>query len=68
MSAPAFLSSALAGIQDAGLPNVIYLQNVTAGDLLLTPIYASGQWWHENSHPLLTFTPEWARELNGIAS
>jgi hypothetical protein len=67
MSAPAFVSSALARIQDAGLPDVIYLLNVTAGDPLLTPIYASGQWWHENNHPLLTFALDWAREFNGIA-
>lgn len=66
MSAPAFVSRALARIQGADLPDVIYLLNVTAGDPLLTPIYTSGQWWHERNHPLLTFESEWAREFNGL--
>lgn len=66
MSAPAFVSRALVRIQGVALPDVIYLLNVTAGDPLLTPIYTSGQWWHENNHPLLTVASEWASEFNGL--
>lgn len=67
MSAPALVSRALATIERVELPDVIYLLNVTSGDPLLTPIYASGRWWHEHKHGLLTFPPARAASFMGLA-
>lgn len=66
MSAPAFVSRALGRIDAVELPDVIYLLNVTAGDPLLTPIYASRRWWHDDNHSLLTFPAPWASHFNGL--
>jgi hypothetical protein len=66
MSAPAFVSRALASARRPELPDVIYLLTVTAGNPLLTPIYRSGRWWHEHDHGLLTFPTEWVVRSNGL--
>ncbi len=66
MSAPAFVSRALASAHRCELPDVIYHLNVTAGDPLLRPIYAAGQWWHEHEHGLLTFSRESVVRFNGL--
>ncbi len=66
MSAPAFVSRALVEIEGVALPDAIYLLNVTHGDPLLTPIYTSGRWWHEENHPLLTFPSAWASKFHSF--
>lgn len=67
MSAPAFVSRAMAALEAADLPDVIYLLNVTAGDPLLTPIYMDGNWSHNHDRGLMTFPPQRAAQFNGLA-
>jgi hypothetical protein len=66
MSAPAFVSRAMAADAPESLPDVIYHLNVAAGDPVATPLYAHGSWWHEQGHGLLTFPTSRAARFNGL--